>query len=172
MTKCNSEVKYNYKIKGGMLMYSTYDLSSVSESAAVTSAFAAIAGVIIFAWIIGMTVAVLQIIAMWKIFSKAGEEGWKSIIPVYNIITLFKIAGLSPLLVLVYLVTIIPFIGYLAVLALTVYLNIKLGKAFGKSEGFIVGMILLGPIFYLMLAFGDSTYQLKAGAEVVTETTE
>jgi len=153
-------------------MYSTYDLSSVSESAAVTSAFAAIAGVIIFAWIIGMTVAVLQIIAMWKIFSKAGEEGWKSIIPVYNIITLFKIAGLSPLLVLVYLVTIIPFIGYLAVLALTVYLNIKLGKAFGKSEGFIVGMILLGPIFYLMLAFGDSTYQLKAGAEVVTETTE
>lgn len=27
---------------------------------------------------------ILQVIAYWKIFTKAGEEGWKSIIPIYN----------------------------------------------------------------------------------------
>ena len=25
-----------------------------------------------------------QVIAYWKIFTKAGEEGWKSIIPIYK----------------------------------------------------------------------------------------
>ena len=30
---------------------------------------------------------ILQVIAYWKIFTKAGEEGWKSIIPIYNYFT-------------------------------------------------------------------------------------
>ena len=34
---------------------------------------------------------VLTIIARWKIFTKAGEAGWKSIIPIYNNYVLFKI---------------------------------------------------------------------------------
>ena len=32
-------------------------------------------------------IAIISIIAMFKIFTKAGEAGWKSIIPIYNIIT-------------------------------------------------------------------------------------
>ncbi len=27
---------------------------------------------------------VLQVIAYWRIFTKAGEAGWKSLIPIYN----------------------------------------------------------------------------------------
>ena len=34
-----------------------------------------------------------MIVALWKIFTKAGEPGWKSIIPIYNIIMLLKIVG-------------------------------------------------------------------------------
>ena len=35
---------------------------------------------------------VLQVIARWKIFTKAGEKGWKAIIPVYNEFVMYKIS--------------------------------------------------------------------------------
>ena len=39
----------------------------------------------------------LQIIANWRIFTKAGEPGWKSIIPVYGDYISYKIAfGVDP----------------------------------------------------------------------------
>ena len=38
---------------------------------------------------------ILLIIAGWKIFEKAGEKGWKSIIPIYNIYILFKIVKMK-----------------------------------------------------------------------------
>lgn len=34
---------------------------------------------------------VLLVIAQWKIFTKAGEAGWKSLIPVYNMVVLYKL---------------------------------------------------------------------------------
>ena len=36
------------------------------------------------------------IIALWKIFTKAGIKGWKSLIPIYNLYCAFKMIGLSP----------------------------------------------------------------------------
>ena len=33
----------------------------------------------------GIVWYVLQVVAYWKIFTKAGQPGWKSIIPVYNV---------------------------------------------------------------------------------------
>ena len=36
---------------------------------------------------------ILMIVAMWKIFTKAGEKGWKALIPIYNLYIYFKIAG-------------------------------------------------------------------------------
>lgn len=47
-------------------------------------------GIIYFAIIIA--VVVLMVASMWKIFSKAGESGWKSLIPIYNTYILFKIS--------------------------------------------------------------------------------
>lgn len=44
---------------------------------------------------------------------------------------------------------------------ITIYVMISLAKAFGKGTGFTVGLILLNTIFMLILAFGDSEYQLK-----------
>jgi hypothetical protein len=51
----------------------------------------------IFPWygtgysLLGLAVAVLAIIGMWKVFEKAGEPGWAAIIPFYNAYVLFKI---------------------------------------------------------------------------------
>ena len=47
-------------------------------------------------WIVTIIFTIIFFAAMWKIFTKAGEKGWKAIIPVYNMIILFKISGLSP----------------------------------------------------------------------------
>lgn len=88
--------------------------------------------------IVSLVVAVLAIIAMWKIFTKAGEKGWKSIIPIYNMVILFKISGLSPWLILVYFAAVIPFVGWIATLAITIVSSIYLSKSFGKSTGFTV----------------------------------
>lgn len=38
---------------------------------------------------------ILQIIANWKIFKKAGEPGWKSIIPIYNYYIALKIVKMK-----------------------------------------------------------------------------
>ncbi len=38
-------------------------------------------------------IAVLVIVGWWKIFEKAGEAGWKAIIPIYNVIVLLRISG-------------------------------------------------------------------------------
>ncbi len=42
--------------------------------------------------LIRLTIAVLGIIGMWKMFVKAGENGWGSLIPFYKDYLLFKIA--------------------------------------------------------------------------------
>ena len=39
----------------------------------------------------GFIVWALLVIARWKMFQKAGEAGWKSIIPVYSTYISFKI---------------------------------------------------------------------------------
>lgn len=38
---------------------------------------------------------VITVIATWKIFKKAGEPGWKCLIPIYNYYIMFKIAGMK-----------------------------------------------------------------------------
>ncbi len=96
--------------------------------------------------------SLVMIVAQWVIFTKAGEAGWKSIIPFYNLYTLFKIVdgqGWKFLLLFIPLVNII----------IAIILCLNVAKAFGKSSGFGIGLFFLGPIFYLILAFGSAEYQ-------------
>lgn len=77
--------------------YNSYPNSYDVSAAAATT----LVGALMVYLVIILAIAVIQIIAMWKIFTKAGEQGWKSIIPIYNVVILFKISGLSPWLILV-----------------------------------------------------------------------
>lgn len=113
------------------------------------------------ALVISLAVLILIIVANWKLFKKAGEKGWKSLIPVYNTITIIKIAGLSPWLILGYFAAAIPVIGVVVCLGITIYIYAKLAQAFGKGAGFTVGLVLLNTIFMMILAFGSAEYQLK-----------
>lgn len=143
------------------------DLSSLSTSNLSTSdamATGALAGFFATYAVVMLVVFVITIIAEWRIFTKAGEAGWKSLIPIYNAVVLFKIAGLSPLWVLGYLAAVIPVVGAFVALGITIYLMLNLAKAFGKSTGFAVGLILLNTIFILILGFGSAEYQLEKKA--------
>lgn len=109
-------------------------------------------------WFIWMVVTVVMIVALWKIFVKAGKPGWASIIPIYNIIVLLEIVGRPTWWVLLYLLSIIPFVGWIAALVVSIIVTIDLAKSFGKTTGFAVLMILLPVVGYPILAFGEDKY--------------
>ena len=94
---------------------------------------------------------ILVIIGMWKVFTKAGEPGWMSLIPFLNTYKLYKIAWGNGWLFLLGLIPIVNIVVYIMV-------SIKMARAFGMGTGFAVGLILLPSIFYLILGFGDSVY--------------
>ncbi len=141
-----------------------YGYDSSAYAAAGLTAFFGVYMIIIVA------IAVIQIVAMWKLYTKAGEKGWKSLIPIYNYVILFKISGLSPWLLFIFLASIIPFVGWIAIVALMAVLAYKLAKSFGKDGAWAVGLYFLPSIFYMILAFGASTY-VGPGGEPATVTT-
>ena len=63
---------------------------TTGEAAAAGAIAGGMIGVIAVA---GIAITILLIVAMWKLFTKAGEKGWKSLIPIYDVYILFKIAG-------------------------------------------------------------------------------
>lgn len=101
--------------------------------------------------IIYVAIIVLMIASMWKIYAKAGQPGWASIVPIYNIIVLLKIVNKPVWWIVLLLIPIVNFV------MLIIIIN-ALAKSFGKGVGYTVGLIFLGIIFYPMLAFGDATY--------------
>lgn len=113
------------------------------------------AGGMIVYMIIMLAVAVFSIVAMWKVFKKAGKEGWAALIPIYNLVVLFQISGIDPKKLLWFL---LPFIGQIIVFVYLIMAYINLAKAFGKSSGFAAGLIFLNVVFMGILAFDDSVY--------------
>lgn len=116
-------------------------------------------------WIILSAVVITIIVAsMWKIFKKAGIKPWKSLIPVYNYILLYKISGVSPYLILLVFIQFIP-VSFIRIIGFIIWNVVDatqkslLVKKFGKGIGFIVGIIILDLVFYPILAFDKSEYK-------------
>lgn len=135
---------------------------------------------------------VALVIGQWKIFEKAGEEGWKSLIPVYNAYVLWKIAGrnfievavTSAIAIVVCIVLfsiagsisskVLGIISILLFIAYLIYLlvvNCKfcdgLSKAFGHGGAFATGLFFMQPIFLMILGFNKDEYTKikKAGKD-------
>ena len=111
--------------------------------------------------IIASIIGIILMISLWRIFKKAGQKPWKCFIPVYNFIVLYKISGISPLLLLTFMLQFIPqisLIGFIIWNIVDATQKSLLAKKFHKSIWFVVGMILFDFIFYPILAFGTSKY--------------
>jgi len=102
--------------------------------------------------IVGLLIGLLMIVAMWKVFVKAGQPGWASIIPIYNLYIWCKIVGRPWWWILLML---IPFVNFI----ILIILCIDTAKSFGKGAGFGIGLALLGVIFWPILGFGSAQYQ-------------
>ena len=109
------------------------------------------------ATIIGLLIGLLMIVAMWKVFTKAGQPGWASIIPIYNLYVWCKIVGRPWWWILLML---IPFVNFI----ILIILCIDMAKSFGKGAGFGIGLAFLGIIFLPILGFGSAQYQGAAAA--------
>jgi len=101
--------------------------------------------------LIGFAVGIVLLIALWKIFTKAGKSGWAVLIPIYNTYVLLEIVGRPWWWLLMLL---IPGINAIFIIILL----FDLSKAFGKGAGFGLGLLFLSPIFILILAFGKPEY--------------
>lgn len=120
----------------------------------------------------------LQVVANWKLFTKAGEAGWKSIIPIYSDYVSYRIAWQTSYFWITFILGIVAscvsglatpdgnntmilaIVSLLRIIAgiISILYSVKLAKAFGKGIGFAIGLIFLSPIFMLILGLGDSTY--------------
>ena len=154
-------------------MYSSYANSN--------SAMGALMGMGAGAMVVWIALLIFGIVCMWKVFVKAGEPGWKCLIPIYNAYIFYKIAWEAKYFVWmilgVILASVIMGIGmgsnsgglagigsflmmilYAAIFVLAIIALVKLAKRFGKGAGFAVGLILLSIIFMAILAFDSSDY--------------
>lgn len=111
-------------------------------------------------WIFFIAVWALIIAGWWMIFSKAGEEGWKAIIPIYNTLILLKIVGREWWWLLLLLIPIVGFVLWILV-------AVDLAKSFGRGTGFGLGLALVPFVWALILGFGSDTYRGPAARAAV-----
>lgn len=106
----------------------------------------------LYGWIIFcLAMAIFLIIAQWKVFEKAGQPGWAVLIPIYNIYVMTKIGGKPGWWVLMLILPILNIVFF-------IWLLNMISKSFGKDEGFTVGLVLLGIVFWPILGFGSAQY--------------
>lgn len=128
---------------------------------------------------------VIQSVSNWFIFKKAGEKPWKALIPFYKDYVIAKLTWEVKYFVLfiiiiaikefyIFFVNEIVYIWMygnlifsvclllaldLIIIIISAFGWIKLGKAFGKSNAFCVGLILCSFFFLPIMAFDDSEYK-------------
>lgn len=156
---------------------SSYEMEAMLE--ALAGSLSAFIGPIIASLLSGV---ILTYCIRWFIFQKAGEKGWKALIPFYSDYINYKIAwdgriylallvgtiassvlgalfglinaGLG-MVVSVIISTVVA--GAKAVASMI--LQFKFARAFGKNDYFAVGLYFLNNVFAAILAFGECKYQ-------------
>ena len=134
--------------------------------------------------IIGYLIAyLLESVALYKIFEKAGKTPWHGFVPFLNVYDLFDICwekekglvyiaitvAMSALSVFMkplsnalggaaLLIVLLMIVLLIALLVMHFKMSFRLAKSFGKGTGFGIGLALLSTIFLLILGFGSDTY--------------
>ncbi|MFR5659824.1 MAG: DUF5684 domain-containing protein [Butyricimonas faecihominis] len=97
--------------------------------------------------IIYLLIVVLLLVSMWKVYEKAGRQGWEGIIPIYNLYVMLQIIN-RPwwwLLIMIF----VPIANIIfSIIALKEFL-----EKFGKGIGFTIATIFFPFITFPMLAF-------------------
>ena len=87
-------------------------------------------------WFVYLVIYALVVAGWWMIFSKAGEAGWKAIIPIWNILVLLRIVGRDWWWIILMLIPIVNIVIWVIV-------SLDLAKSFGRGTGFGIGLFIL-----------------------------
>lgn len=101
---------------------------------------------------------VVNSIFLAKVFKKAGVEGWKAWVPVYNLWVMLELGDQPGWLSLLSLTVIIPIVNIVTPLILAVFSAIaayKIGLKFGKDGVFVLLYIFLPIVWVIWLAVDD-----------------
>lgn len=102
--------------------------------------------------IVSVIVALAAVVALWRVFTKAGLPGWGAIIPIYNVYLLVKAAGRPGWWTVLYFVPVVNLVIHLLVC-------LDIAQNFGKSKVFgAVGLFLFNVIGFLILGFSGAQY--------------
>lgn len=96
-----------------------------------------------------LLIGLISIVSLWKIFTKASQPGWACLIPIYNLVVLFRIVGRPIWWILLFFIPVVN-------LVVSITLVNDLAKVFNKSAFFTLGLLFLPFIFYPILAFGPA----------------
>lgn len=148
--------------------------------------YAAFGIMIIAVLFLALIITVIDIIASWVIFKKAGKPGWHAVIPFLSTYDLFDITWSAKMGIFTIVLAIVVGIlhraislktqppavnltfSFLAIILFIVEVRelYYLSKSFGHGVGFFFGLWLLNPVFMLILAFGSSQYIGPKGVPV------
>lgn len=133
--------------------YSSTDMDPAAGAAVMATVF--MVGVVI-----ALVMYAIAAFLLSRIFKKAGVEGWKAWVPVYNNWVTLEIGGQA---------------GWWSVLAFVPVVNIvsavflyiamyNIGLKLGKSGVFVLWAIFIPLVWYIWLAFDGSRWNPSAGA--------
>lgn len=151
--------------------YSTPYTTTASTAASTMDANAivnAILGIGFLAWIVIIGLAVLVLVARWKVFKKANVDGWEALIPVHSDVVELQLGGIQTYWYFLNLI----FICGIGPIILSIWKSIALAKAFGKGTGFGVLLAFFPFVCYPILAWGNAEYVGTENKETPKTTTE
>lgn len=148
------------KEKGGAMNYeTTYQTTTTGMSSAEA---ATLSGMLLFFGIFALAIYLLTAVAMWRLFTKAGEAGWKSLIPVYNSWVFLRMGDQASWWAIVGLVPVVGIVGYVFMAIAAYNIGLKLQK-----EAWWVILYIIVPIIWLyILAFDKSTWKATAAGTI------
>lgn len=104
----------------------------------------------------------ITIYGIWRIFTKAGKPGWASIVPIYNAIVQCEIGQRPTWYVFMLFIPLVNIVFAIMMIS-------GISKAFGKDDGFTVGLIFLPFVFYPILGFGPEKWIYGSEPQTVNE---
>ena len=113
---------------------------------AVNSVVAALLSALIVTYLILFVWMILLIVARWRIFTKAGEKGWKALIPIYTDYTMYKISWETKY----FLVQLIPQIAMWIIMPILMTL-LQIVSIQGELETLAVGTLMGIIVLYVLM---------------------
>jgi hypothetical protein len=96
----------------------------------------------------------LLLVGNWKTYTKAGQPGWGSLVPFYNLYLITKIGRLSGWW---FVGIFVPYVNMIA----WPYAHYKVAQRFGCGIGMTLALLL--GFGWLLLGFGNYTYDEAEG---------